>query len=56
MAMMPTMSRLLLAVNRRRRPQALLDLIADREANEGPIDREHLDWANALLDRQDVSA
>ena len=34
--------------------QAMLDLIASWEADEGPIDREYLDWADAVLDRQGV--
>ncbi len=45
---------LLAEVKRRRRSQAMLDLIASWEADEGPIDREHLDWADAVLDRQGV--
>jgi len=32
----------------------LLDLIDGWEAAEGPIDREHLEWADAVLDRQGV--
>ncbi len=45
---------LLAEVKRRRRSQAMLDLIASWEAAEGPIDREHLDWADTVLDRQGV--
>jgi predicted transcriptional regulator len=45
---------LLAEVKRRRRSQAVLDLIAAWESDEGPIDREHLDWADAVLDRQGV--
>ena len=45
---------LLAEVRRRRRSQAMLDMIASWEADEGPIDREHLDWADAVLDRQGV--
>jgi len=45
---------LLAEVKRRRRSQALLDLIAEWEVTEGPIDREHLDWADSVLDRQGV--
>lgn len=45
---------LLAQVKRRRRSQALLDLIAGWEAAEGPIDRDHLDWADSVLDRQGV--
>jgi len=46
---------LLAEVKRRRRSQAMLDLIASWEADEGPIDPEHLAWADAVLDRQGVS-
>ncbi len=45
---------LLAEAKRRRRSQAMLDLIASWEADEGPIDSEHLDWADAVLDRQGV--
>ncbi len=45
---------LLAEARRRRRSQAVLDLIASWEADEGPIDREYLDWADAVLDRQGV--
>ncbi len=45
---------LIAEVKRRRRNQALLDLIAGWEAEDGPIDPAHLDWADALLDRQGV--
>ncbi len=46
---------LLAEVKRRRRSQALLDMISSWEAREGPIDTQHLDWADAVLDRQGVS-
>ncbi|WP_419944934.1 hypothetical protein [Candidatus Poriferisodalis sp.] len=46
---------LLAEVKRRRRSQAMLDLIASWEAAEGPIDREHLEWADEILNRQGVS-
>ena len=45
---------LLAEVKRRRRSQAMLDMIASWEADAGPIDREHLEWADAVLDRQGV--
>ena len=45
---------LLAEVRRRRRSQAMLDMIASWEAVEGPINREHLEWADAVLDRQGV--
>lgn len=45
---------LLAEVKRRRRRQALLDLIAEWEAASGPIDQEHLRWADEVLDRQGV--
>ncbi len=45
---------LLAEVKRRRRSQALLDLISMWEAREGPIDPQHLDWADTVLDRQGV--
>lgn len=45
---------LLSEVKRRRNRQALLDLITDWEAKEGPIDQSHLDWADSVLDRQGV--
>ncbi len=45
---------LLAEVKRRRRSQAMLDLIASWEADEGPIDDAHLEWADAVLDRQGV--
>lgn len=43
---------LIAEVKRRRRSQSMLDLIASWEAKEGPIDREHLHWADSVLDRQ----
>jgi len=46
---------LLAEVKRRRRSQAMLDLIASWEAEEGPIDSEHLAWADEVLNRQGVS-
>ncbi len=39
-------------VKRRRRSRALLDLIESWEADEGPIDKAHLHWADQVLDRQ----
>jgi len=32
----------------------MLDMIASWEAHDGPIGRQHLDWADAVLDRQGV--
>ena len=46
---------LLAEVKRRRRSQAMLEMIASWEAEEGPISTEHLDWADAVLDRQGVN-
>jgi hypothetical protein len=46
---------LLAEVRRRRRSQALLDLIATWEADEGAIDQAHIEWADAVLDRQGVA-
>ncbi len=46
---------LLAEVKRRRRSHAMLDLIASWEAEEGPISPEHLQWADAVLDRQGVN-
>ena len=45
---------LLAEVKRRRRSQAMIDLIASWEAEDGQIDAEHLAWADAVLDRQGV--
>jgi len=45
---------LLAEVKRRRRSQAMLDMIATWEAEDGPIDPAHLEWADAVLDRQGV--
>ena len=45
---------LLAEVKRRRRSQAMTELIASWEATDGPIDQEHLDWADSILDRQGV--
>lgn len=45
---------LLAEVKRRRRNRAMLDMIATWEANDEAIDQEHLDWADAVLDRQGV--
>lgn len=42
-------------VKRRRHSQALLDLIESWEATDAPIDQAHLDWADAVLDRQGTS-
>ena len=47
-------SALLAEVQRRRRRRAMLDLIADWEDDQGPIDQAHLDWADTVLDRQGV--
>jgi predicted transcriptional regulator len=44
---------LLAEVKRRRRSQAILDMIPPWEADEGPIDQKHLKWADTVLDRQD---
>lgn len=46
---------LLAEVKRRRRNQAVLDLIASWEADEGPIDADHIAWADSVLDRQGVA-
>ena len=45
---------LLAEVKRRRRSRALLDIIGEWEACEGPIDDAHLEWADTVLDRQGV--
>lgn len=45
---------LLAEVQRRRRRQSMLGLIASWEDEQGPIDQEHLDWADRVLDRQGV--
>ena len=45
---------LLEEVKRRRRSQTVLDMIASWDAQAGPIDDEHLRWADAVLDRQGV--
>lgn len=45
---------LLAEAKRRRRNKAMLDMIESWEADEGPIDQVHLDWADELLDRQGV--
>jgi hypothetical protein len=45
---------MLTEVKRRRPSQAMLDMIASWEAEEGPIDPAHLEWADAVLDRQGV--
>lgn len=42
-------------VKRRRRSQALLDLIESWETDDTPIDQAHLDWADEVLDRQGTS-
>ena len=46
---------LIAEVKRRRRSQALLDLITSWETDEGPIDPKLLDWADSVLDRQGVN-
>ena len=45
---------LLAEVKRRRRSQAMIDLIASWEAEDGQIDAGHLAWGDAGLDRQGV--
>ncbi len=45
---------LLAEVKRRRRSRALLDMISEWKACEGPIDDAHLEWADTVLDRQGV--
>lgn len=45
---------LLSEAKRRRASQATLDWISVWEEQDGPIDQEHLDWADAVLDRQGV--
>ena len=45
---------LIAEVKRRRRSHSMLDMIASWEAVEGPISPEHLDWADAVLDRQGI--
>ena len=45
---------LLAEVQRRRRRQAMLRLIAAWEDEQGPIDQKQLDWADQVLDRQGV--
>ena len=45
---------LLAEVKRRRRSQAICDMISSWEAQDEPIDAEHLDWADTVLDRQGV--
>ena len=45
---------LLAEVRRRRRSAAILDMIASWEKEGGPINREYLEWADAVLDRQGV--
>ncbi len=47
---------LIAEVKRRRRSQAMLEMIASWEADEGPIDQDHLDWADTVLDRQGVDS
>ena len=46
---------LLAEVQRRRRRSAMLGLIATWEQEHEPIDQEHLDWADRVLDRQGVN-
>ncbi len=45
---------MLAEVKRRRRSQGMLDMIASWEAEEGSISPKHLEWADAILDRQRV--
>ncbi len=45
---------LLAEVRRRRRSAAILDMIAAWEKEGGPINREYIEWADAVLDRQGV--
>ena len=45
---------LIAEAKRRRRNQAMLDMISSWEAEAGQIDQAHLDWADELLDRQGV--
>lgn len=45
---------LIAEARRRRQSRALLEWIEFREAEDGPIDQEHLDWADEVLDRQGV--
>ncbi|NNC79419.1 MAG: hypothetical protein HKN94_04620 [Acidimicrobiales bacterium] len=45
---------LLSEARRRRASKATLDWISSWEDREGPIDPEHLDWADTVLDRQGV--
>lgn len=45
---------LIAQAERRRRNRSLLELIESWEAEAGPIDQAHLDWADDLLDRQGV--
>ena len=44
----------MLAEVKRRRSQAMLYMIASWEAEEGSISPRHLEWADAVLDRQRV--
>ncbi len=39
---------------RRRRSRALVEMIEEWEAEEGPISPDHTRWANEVLDRQGV--
>ncbi len=45
---------LLEQLKHRRRSRAILDMIEEWEAEEGPMDPEHLRWADEVLDRQGV--
>lgn len=45
---------MLTEVKGRRRSHAMLDMIASWEAEEGPISPEHLEWSDAVLDRQGI--
>ncbi len=46
---------LIAEARRRRQSRALLDWIEFRESEEGPIDQEHIAWADEVLDRQGVA-
>lgn len=45
---------LLSEAKRRRASKATLEWISAWEETDGPIDQEHLDWADTVLDRQGV--
>ena len=42
----------LISEAKRRRSRALLDFIDGWEADDGPIDTDHMEWAHRVLDRQ----